>query len=290
MSMSAPVLVSPKWLNDHLADPNVQVIENAWDKDSYFKAHISGAFALPVHPYLKKFTAQGERTQHVMEPEVFSALCHHLGLQRAVHYVLYDDYYGLFAARFRAVCRYYGLTNISILDGSWRGWIEQGFPVSSLVEVPDPGTDIVVEPQQKQFIRVDELLQIYSDPDIQLWDTRRTGEYSGVELTENHRQGHLPGALNLDWIDLLTDPTRQGGPRFFKSPEELERQLTDLGLSRDKTIITYCQSGNRATIGNLVLELLGYPQHRLYDASMGEWANLAETPVVCGTAGEEIYR
>lgn len=55
--------------------------------------------------------------------------------------------------------------------------------------------------------------------------------------------------------------------------------LAALGLGRDRTIITYCQSGNRAAFGNFVLETLGFPHHRLYDASMAEWANLPDTPL-----------
>lgn len=280
--MSIPLLVSPQWLHENLANPYVQVIENAWVKDSYFKAHITGAFPVPVHPYLKKFAANGDRTQHVMKAEDFSALCQHLGLQRDRHYVIYDDYFGLFAARFWAVCRHFGLDNVSILNGNWRGWLEQGLPVSCLLEVPETGTNIVADPQPSSFIGMEELQHIYQDADVQLWDTRRSSEYTGKERTENRRQGHIPGALNMDWVDLLTGEGREGEPRFFKPLPELEQQLVELGLRRDKTIITYCQSGNRATIGNLVLELLGYPNHRLYDASMGEWANQEETPLIFG--------
>lgn len=285
--MQIPLLVSQQWLLDNLANPEFQVIENAWNRESYHKAHICGALYVPVHPYLKKFNANKERTQQVMEAEDFMALCHVLGLRRDQHYVIYDDYFGLFAARFWWVCRHFGLHNFSILDGSWRGWMDKGFPVSSRLEVPAPGTDIIIDPNTAHFIGWEELLRIHRDPNVQVWDNRRAGEYSGEEEPVNRRRGHVPGALHLEWTDLLTEAASEGEPRFLKPVEELEQLMSNLGLQRDKTIITYCQSGNRAAFCDFVLELLGYPQHRMYDASMGEWANLTETPLVCGNSAEE---
>jgi len=280
--MDVPLLVSPQWLHDHLTDPAVQVLENAWIADAYPRAHIRGAHSVPGHPYLKKNSANGERTCHVMEAAEFAALCHELGLRRDRHYVIYDDYYGLFAARFWCVCRYFGLSNISILDGSWRGWLEQGRPASCCQEVPTPGTDVVAVPQASAFIGWEELQLLHHDPDVQVWDTRRFTEYTGEEDTDNRRRGHVPGALNLVWTDLLREPAYAGGPRFLKPLTELDLLLADLGLRRDNTIITYCQSGIRAAFAIFVLKLLGYPHHRLYDASMGEWANLSEPPLRTG--------
>jgi len=267
--MKIPLLVSQQWLYDNHTHPEVQIIENAWVRESYHKAHVSGALFLPVHPYLKKFDVNQERTQHVMEPEDFMVLCHALGLKRDKHYILYDDYFGLFAARFWCVCRHFGVHNLSLLDGSWRGWLEKGHPVSSRMEAPEPGTDIVIDSKTSHFINLEALQRIYRDADVQLWDNRRVGEFTGEEEPANRRRGHIPGALHLEWTDLLTEAVSEGAPRFLKPLAALEQLVADLGLRRDKTIITYCQSGNRAAFCDFVLELLGYPDHRMYDASMG---------------------
>jgi len=280
--MDIPPLVSPQWLHDNLSHPDVQVIESGWITDGYSKAHISGALSSPRHPHLKKVDAGGERSLHLLEAAEFSDFCRNLGLRRDRHYVIYDDFSGLFAARCWWVCRYFGVHNISILDGSWRGWLDQQKPVSSRLETPLAGTDIHVAPHLPQLIGREELQRLYRDPQVQLWDTRREGEYTGEEDTDNQRRGHVPGALNLVWTDLLTEAPFQGGPRFFKSVAELEELLTNLGLRRDKTIIPYCQAGIRAAFCVFVLELLGYPHHRLYDASMREWANRSETPLITG--------
>jgi len=280
--MNIPLVVSPQWLQKNLYDPAIQVIENGWIRDAYQKAHIDGAVSVPGHPYLKHINVDGEQTQHVMNAGEFKSLCHELGLQRDKHYILYDDLFGLFAARFWTVCRHYGLHNVSILDGSWRGWLDQGYPVSGRVEHPVPGSDVSVEPNPTHLIGWEELWRVHREPDIQIWDNRRAGEYSGEEQTANRRRGHIPGALHLEWTDLIMEPPYEGGPRYLKPAAELEQMLVDLGLRRDKTIITYCQSGNRAAFCDLVLEHLGFPQHRMYDGSMGEWSNMTETPLVSG--------
>ena len=180
------------------------------------------------------------------------------------------------------MCRHFGLNNISILNGSWRGWLAEGGSVSSLVTLPESKSDVLPKPNTFHMVVVNELLSLYDDPRIKLWDTRRAGEFNGNEETVNSRRGHIPGALNLVWTDLLTESDSEGDARYLKPIPELRQMIDSLGLCSKKTIITYCQSGNRAAFCNFVLELLGFQSHRLYDASMSEWANRAETPLITG--------
>ena len=277
--MSIPLLVSPQWLNENLEDPSISVIESAWYGEGYLRAHIPGAVRTPYHPHLKQFDRKDVKTPYLLDKDEFATLCRRLGLRKNRHYVIYDDWHGLFAARFLWVCRYYGIHNVSILDGSWRGWLAQGRPVASRVESPEPGTDLNPTPHPEMRIDLMELLQVYQDPQIQIWDTRRKSEYSGEEKTDDLRQGHLPGALNLLWLDLLTEPDHEGGARFLRPLGEVKDMLSRSGLKRDRTVITYCESGIRAAFGIFVLTLLGYPKVRLYDASLAEWANLEGTPL-----------
>ena len=271
-------LVDSEWLNDNLAMPGIQVIENAWVPGSYLKGHIPGALCMPCHPHLKHFDDE-EKTQHVMGAGEFADTCFALGLQRDQHYVVYDDFHGLFAARFWAVCRYYGVHNISVLDGGWNGWVDRGYPVATRITEAVPGTDIELAPRPALFVGQAELQEIHLAEEFQIWDTRRPEEFDGTEETENLRHGHVPGALHMPWTDLLTGEDIEGEPRYVKTAIELKASLEQLGLSRDKTIVTYCQSGIRAAFCIFVLEMLGYTAHRLYDASMGEWCNLPETPL-----------
>lgn len=284
--MIAPLVVdpvvSPDWLQDNLDQPGIRVIENAGVPDSYLKAHITGAIALPCHPHLKHLDAEGAVTRHIMPADEFGALCHEIGLRRDTHYIVYDDQHGLFAARLWAVARHFGLDNFSILDGSWHGWLDRGRPLTTRIRSTTPGTDVVIAPRPSRLISLAELRQAHLSADVQVWDTRRIEEFTGIEERDNRRVGHVPGARHLSWTKLLSGEDIEGEPRYLLSPAQLELRLLMLGLRRDKTVVTYCQSGIRAAFCQLVLELLGYPQHRLYDASMGEWANLPDTPLTSG--------
>ncbi|SDZ96742.1 thiosulfate/3-mercaptopyruvate sulfurtransferase [Desulfuromusa kysingii] len=278
--MTIPLLVSPEWLQENLNNSQIQVIENPRNKSSYLQGHIPGAVCSPTNPHLKRYDTNGEKTQYVMTADEFQTVCHDLGLKRDKHYIIYDDENGLLAARFRCVCRHFGVDNVSILDGSGRGWISQQRPVSKILERPEFGSDMIIKRRENYFIGWKELRSWCQNPEVQIWDARREAEYWGIEETKNLRRGHLPGARHCPWSDLLLAAPSEGAAEFLKSNNELERMLTDLGFRRDKTIVTYCQSGIRAAFCVFVLELLGYPQYRLYDASMGEWSCLRETPLV----------
>lgn len=276
-------LVDGQWLQDNLQDPELQIIENAWVPEAYLRAHIPGAVRVPCHPHLKRFDTAGQKTRHVMSAVEFEELCRDLGLRRDRHCVVYDDYHGLFGARFRAVCRYYGFDKVSVLDGGWYGWLSEGRPLSAREELPTPGTDIAATVRPELFVGLDELKGLQSADAVQIWDTRRSTEFDGSEETENLRRGHMPGALNLSWTELLTGNEDPGTPRYLKPLSALADQLAAIGLQQDKTIITYCQSGIRAAFCLLVLEQLGFSNHRLYDGSMGEWCNWPETALVTPT-------
>lgn len=272
-------LVSPEWLGAHLDQPGIQVIAGTAISDAYLSAHIAGAIVLPCHPHLKQFDTDGELTQHMMAAPEFGALCHLLGLRRDKHYVVYDDRHGLLAARFWAVARFYGVDNVSVLDGGWQGWLAQEGPIATRGLVPMVGTDVEPAPRPQLCVDLPELQRIHDAPAVQLWDTRRREEFTGEEETDNRRRGHLPGALHLAWTDLLSGDENDENPRFVLPREQLGSALTGLGLRREQTVITYCQSGIRAAFCLLVLHLMGFDRARLYDASMGEWANRDETPL-----------
>ena len=73
--MDISLLVDIQWLQDNLSNSNIEVLENAWIKESYAKAHIDGAFCVPGHPYLKSIDSEGELTPYVMQTAEFAELC-----------------------------------------------------------------------------------------------------------------------------------------------------------------------------------------------------------------------
>ena len=273
------MLVSAEWLNEHRNDPEVKIIEAPWKPEGYARAHIEGALLLPWHPYLKTKDESGERSPHLIAPEDYSEIVNELGVKRKERLIVYDEYHGLFATRFWWVFQCYGFTNVSVLNGGWQDWLEKGYPISAKPETVEPGSDIEISLSKQRIIEIEELKIRLEGSDLQIWDARRNAEYVGTEETSNRRVGHIPGAINLNWTDLLEEPAFEGGSRKIKEIDELRRLFDQAGFQMDRTIACHCQASVRGAFVSFVLEMLGHRDHRVYDAAMAEWANLDDTPL-----------
>jgi len=104
-------------------------------------------------------------------------------------------------------------------------------------------------------------------------DVRSQEEYAGLDSKQNSRSGHIPGAAWLEWKELLNDTMN------FKSLAELQKRLFEAGITPDKEVITYCQSGSRSSNTYLALRILGYPRLKNYIGSWQEWSSRLDLPV-----------
>ena len=125
-------------------------------------------------------------------------------------------------------------------------------------------------------IKVDGLKERIGQAGVQIWDARSIEEYDGRNDRGNARKGHVPGANNAEWTQMMSNDDLQ----TFRPAAEMWEVIDRLGLSPDKEIVSYCQGGIRAAHANFVLTLLGFTNARNYDGSMREWANRDDTPLV----------
>src|SRR5262249_3577919 len=112
--------------------------------------------------------------------------------------------------------------------------------------------------------------------DVVIVDARTKEEYAG-ESKLTKKAGHIPGAVHLEWVELLDPKTGKYLPQT-----ELIKLLKERKIDPDKPAITYCQSGGRAAgsaVAAFGLELAGAKKVRNYYASWGEWGNADDTPV-----------
>jgi thiosulfate/3-mercaptopyruvate sulfurtransferase len=113
---------------------------------------------------------------------------------------------------------------------------------------------------------------ILEDQSSQILDARSDAEYCGSTGGAT-RKGHIPGAVALEWSDLLTPDKK------FKSADELKKLFAERKVDLDKPAVTYCQSGGRAAVLAFALELMGAKHVRNYYKSWAEWGNAGDTPV-----------
>ncbi len=148
--------------------------------------------------------------------------------------IAYDNSQSLYAARLWWALNYYGHGDVKVLDGGWRRWISEGRQVS--FDRPDPDTGVRFTPRSDESIMVkaDELKTACSLEDTVVCDVRSDGDYDGSASRGNQRAGHIPGAVHLEWFNVVDRDSH-----CLKSPQEIRRILNDNGITPDKAVFTY---------------------------------------------------
>lgn len=273
-------LVDTQWLSKHIQDDNIVIVDCQWDDNAYLKAHIPKAIMRPGHSFIKS-EQNGELGRYLPDAEEFSRMMTEAGIDSNTEVICYDEWDNHFATRLWWVMKYYGHQKVRLLNGGWQAWVAAGLPVSCTVtEAKAAGGPYSVHENSSVNITMDELLETYDNPDVQILDVRRESEYNGMETGNNMRGGHIPGAIQLEWNRMLSKSKQWEGVNFFMSEVEMHALLDKYGVSKDKTTVVHCQAGVRASFTFFCLKMLGYPEVKLYDGSMGEWANTDQTPLV----------
>ncbi|WP_220811149.1 sulfurtransferase [Pseudomonas paralcaligenes] len=273
---ASDVLVTTDWLEKHLDDPRVRVIEVSVVPGVYERGHIPGAVNFVWHSDLVDPVRRDIASQ-----ENFQALLRKAGVSADTTTVLYGDNNNWFAAWGAWVFDVYGVENVKLLDGGRVKWEAEKRPLDNRVKTPAAG-DVVVKAANKELraFLPDVLAAAEKRSDVQLVDIRSADEYSGKVFAPQGvqelavRAGHVPGAVNVPWGQAVAaDGT-------FKSAEELKKVYGAVGIDGSKPIITYCRIGERSSHTWFALKkILGYDV-RNYDGSWTEYGNAVGVPVV----------
>ncbi|MEX0964692.1 MAG: rhodanese-like domain-containing protein [Pseudohongiellaceae bacterium] len=201
------------------------------------------------------------------------ALFSRIGFSADKHVVVYDDEGGGWAGRFIWTLDIIGHSSYSYLDGGLSAWLKMGFPLTDNGNLGSARSTYSVTVREDLLVSKDDVLKQIPDTRSVIWDARAREEFNGTKVTAL-RNGHIPGAKNLDWTDLQD---RDNDLRLKPLPL-IEQQLVDLGISKDKKVITHCQTHHRSGLSYLVGKALGY-DIAAYDGSWSEWGNDADTPI-----------
>jgi len=269
-------LVDADWVEAHLHDPNVRLVEVDVDTKAYEQGHIPGAVAFNWQKEL-----QDQVVRAPIDKEHLEALLSRAGISNDTTIVLYGDNNNWFAAWALWLLKYYGHEDVRLLNGGRVKWLADKRELTTEVPSYPQTTYKAKEPQKDIRAFRDQILAELGQPDIALVDVRSPAEYSGELLAPANlpqegaqRGGHIPGAANIPWSMAV----REDGT--FKSPEELRALYESKGVTEDKEVIAYCRIGERSSHTWFVLHyLLGYPQVRNYDGSWTEWGSLIGAPI-----------
>ena len=274
------VLVDADWVEAHLDDPGVVLVEVDEDTTAYDKGHIRSAVKLDW-----KKDLQDPVRRDFVDRHGFEQLMSERGIGNDDTVILYGGNNNWFAAYAYWYFRLYGHENVKLLDGGRKKWeLESRKMVTAVPERPQTSYQASEQDSSLRALR-DEVIAAIGKRN--LVDVRSPDEFTGKLLAPAHlpqeqaqRAGHIPTAKNIPWSKAANDDGT------FKTDDELRALYqSEAGLDFSKDTIAYCRIGERSAHTWFVLhELLGQPRVKNYDGSWTEYGSLVGVPIELGEA------
>ena len=265
-------LVSTDWLEAHLDDPSVRVVDCRWylrpfddrcGDDEYRAGHIPGA----VHLRWDTQLADPDRPANMLaSPERFAAAMDAAGIGDDTFVVTYDDHHVPVASRVWWALRAFGHDAVAVLDGGITRWRTEGRAISTATPSP-PRATFTPRFRPDRYVTKEQMLDVVASGDTVLVDARMDKAFDAAT-------GHIPGAVRLTGLGFLADGER------WMSPKDARARIEALGIDPASEVVTYCGGGVAATGAALGFVLAGLEQPAVYDGSWSEWDADPNTPKV----------
>jgi len=272
--------VSTDWLEEHLEDKYLTILDVQPNVHDYIQEHVPGAVymnegllrvplkGLPAM-YVSPDSIQANFRRVGLKPDVPVVVCTGTGPFRGWGDGLEQTMMAYSLARF-------GHDKVYVLDGGIDKWKKEGRPLTKVFPKVEE-SDFTVKVRTEYFVEYEEFKAMKDREDVILLDARPPHVYAGQGPWI--KPGHIPGAINLPWANLMDDKNK----RLLKPEEEIQSILKEHGITRDKTIICSCGTGREATNEFILFKwYLGYPKVKIYEGSFTEWSSYPENPTVTG--------
>jgi len=271
---SLPLVIEPEALIPIQTNDDILIVDLSTEKQ-YQQVHIPGA----VFVDYGHIVSSDKPTNGLLpDPDQFTQLINSLGITKNTQVIAYDEEGGGKAARLIWTLHAMGHNKASLLNGGIIAWYHEKHPVSSEVATRKPNADdqqyTVDFTQQPVIANTEYIKSRLDDATTGILDARTVDEYTG-KAKYAEKAGRIPGAKHFEWTRGMNNNTNY---RLLDNAT-LQPMLDELGLTRDKEIIVYCQSHHRSALSYLMLKNLGYEKVRGYPGSWSEWGNRTDTPI-----------
>ena len=250
-------IVGVEWALERLDDPGTAVVDvrDAWEYEGI--GHVPGAVSVPFDSFRADEHGAAEAGM-LPGADAFGELLGSAGIGPEDDIVAYDDTHGVFAARLLVTAELYShdLSKLHLLDGDYSVWNR-----NQRTTTEAPTTAAVAYPtrfrEDGPLIGAGAVASALDDPDTVVVDTREEWEYE---------EGHIPGAVRLDWRELVDTDART-----IRPDGELRSLLEERGIVPEKRVVLYCNTARRISHTYTVLRALDYPEVAFYEGSLTEW-------------------
>jgi thiosulfate/3-mercaptopyruvate sulfurtransferase len=274
-------LVDVAWLQVHLDDPTVRVVDLRWylagktGADAYARGHIPGAVFVDLHHDLTGPVGPGRHP--IPSPAQFERAMRDAGVSPDTRVVVYDDAGGSVAARLWWLLKGYGHARVHVLDGGYPAWIAAGGAVETTPTPVRPGRFVATLEVQLPVVDRHLVDAVRTRSGWVILDARSAERYRGEVEPIDARPGHVPNARSAPWTENLVDGR-------FADAKSLRARFRRLGVVPGITVICYCGSGVTACHDILALELarISATRVKLYEGSWSDWSRDPDRPAALG--------
>lgn len=257
--LDKPQLVSTAWLASRLDDPNLRIIDARGMLPAYLQEHIPNAIFLSVETLrLSRGGIPGQLLPAKQLAELFGGM----GISPEHEVVVYSSADDAFAsATYVALALIsIGHRRVGVLDGGFEKWKAENRPLTNKIPQFEPRT-YTPQPDASLFRTLEWLKQYLESPEpVQMLDARAPQQYQA---------GHIPTAQNLFLREMLRS---EGNFSVWRSPDEIQAKLKQLGIDPQRTIVTYCNTGREASQLWFTLRYVLGIEAQIYEGSWVEWS------------------
>jgi thiosulfate/3-mercaptopyruvate sulfurtransferase len=239
------------------SDPDIVILDVSKAK-TYASSHVKNAVSVDHNDLYKDGPVKGL----IKSPEALADYFGKLGVGDQSKVVVYDEGSQKYSSRVYWILKYLGKEDVTVLHKDLAKWRSARILLTASSTKLDPQV-LTPRVNSSVFATTKEVAAKKDNPNFMLVDVRTADEFNGIDKSD----GHIPGAINLNYEDLLTD---NGA---FKSASELQKIADTYGLTNDKEIVFYCKTSIRATVSFIAFKnILGCKNVKVYDGAYNEWA------------------